>query len=192
MAGLTTLSEMPSAIYAGDTLLLSLNLGGYSADEWSCAFSFRFLSGSEINISATADGANHAIDVGASETGDWVPGIYTGVGKVTNIADETRVATFWTGELVVRPNLAISPGDTDTRSWAKKCLDTIEAVIQGKASKDVINSTIAGQSIGRMTPEQLFMLRDRFKAEYLAEQDEIEAAQGKGQRSNICITFINP
>lgn len=189
---MTTLSEMPSAIFAGDTLLVSLLLASYPASEWTCSFSFRFSTGSQIDFTATADNSKHLINVAPATTADWVAGTYAGFGRVTNIADATKVVTFWTGELVVKANFASASADFDSRSWAKKCLDAIEAVLQGKAGRDILNSTIAGQSIGRMSPMQLFEMRDRFKAEYQAEQAAEAAGQGKPQQSNIAITFINP
>ena len=189
--GLTTLSEIPSAIFAGDTLLFSLSLGSYPATDWTVAYSFRGC-GSQIEFSATASGSLHVVNVAPTETVNWVSGTYTGIARATNTADATQVVTVWIGELVVKPNLATAQGDYDPRSLAKKCLDAIEAVLMGRASRDVLNTTIAGQSIGRMTPEQLLGLRDAFRAEYQAEQARLEAAQGKGQQSNIGITFTNP
>jgi hypothetical protein len=192
MAGLTTLSDVPSVITAGDTLLFKLSLGEYSSSDWTLAFSFRFASGSQIDFSSTASGSAHLVNVAPTETASWVPGTYYGLGRVTSKTDATLVATVWQGELVVKPDVTTAAADFDTRSWSKKCLDAIEAVLSGRASKDILNTTIAGQSIGRLTPEQLFVLRDRFRAEYQAEQGALEAAQGKGQRSNIGIIFTAP
>jgi len=183
---------MPSSITAGDTLLVSLGLTAYPATEWTVTFSFRAAEGSAIDLTATASGSYHLINEGPTSTVNWMAERYSGFGRATNIADATLAQVFWRGELEVLPNLATAEGDYDTRSWAKKCLDLIEAVLQGKASRDVLNSTIAGQSIGRMTPEQLWLMRDRFKAEYQAEQAADAAAQGKGQGSNICIRFTLP
>jgi hypothetical protein len=112
-----------------------------------------------------------------------------GVGRMSNAS---QVVTVWRGKLEVRDNLSTQSDNFDTRSWAKRCLDNIRAVLENRANRDVLNSTIAGQAIGRMTPEQLWALHDRFKSEYESELAELAAEQGKSTGRNIVYKFCAP
>lgn len=188
MAALTTLTDVPSVILAGDTLLFTIFRSYFPAhDGWSVVFSLRGKDGA-IDATSTpdADNSKHLFSVDATTTAGWVPGEYAARAKAINGGVST---TFWQGTLRINPDLGSEPAGQDTRSWAKRCLDAVEAVLENKASKDVLNTTIAGQSIGRMTPEQLFALRDRFRIEYQNEQRALQAGQGKPQQSVIGITF---
>ncbi|MEY4387783.1 MAG: hypothetical protein RLY20_3066, partial [Verrucomicrobiota bacterium] len=60
---------------------------------------------------------------------------------------------------------------------------------EGRASKDIINTTIAGQSVGRMTPEQLAFWRNYYRAEVSAEEAALDAANGKATGKNILMRF---
>ncbi len=192
MAGLTTLRECPATIQAGDTLLFEITNANYPASDWLLSYSFRKAGGSPVDFQSTNDNGAHLISVSPAVTKDWVEGEYKGVARFTHRTDSTLVTTWWKGTVNILPDLSAASQDTDTRSWAKKCLDNIDAVLQGKASRDIINSTIAGQSIGRMTPEQLFSFRDRFYTLYQQELNQEAANQKKPQRSNIGISFVLP
>ncbi len=195
MSGLSTLTEMPAQTYAGDTFLLKLPPGGFPASiGWSLEFTFRASVGdaiqsNKIDFASTADGDNHFASVAATATASWVPDDYTGTIRAVKSGDK---ATIWQGRLKVLSEFKTAQDNTEWRSWAEKCLDNIEAVISGRATRDVLNSTIAGQSIGRLTPEQLFLLRDRFKAELLAEREKEDVANGKPSKSLIGVVFTRP
>jgi hypothetical protein len=79
--------------------------------------------------------------------------------------------------------------DYDPRSYARKCLDAVESVMYRRSGFDLVNTVIAGQSVSRMTPEQLAFWRNYFKAEVDAEQAAIDMANGKDNGKNILIRF---
>ena len=179
----TTLSAMPSAVYAGDTLLLLLGFGDYPADEsWTLTFDFRKKDGSLITFSSTASGASHAITVAKDDTGVWIPGTYAGVAYVD---DGSQRFTVWRGQLEVLPNLAIEDANYDARSHAQKCLDAINLVLEGKASRDVLNTTIAGQSVGRMSFRELLEAKAYYESIVANELAEL------GQSSNQILGRFN-
>ena len=177
---------MPSAIHAGDTLLLNISQDDYPAPDWTVTFSFRCAGGSTIDLSASDNGADHLFSVAAATTSAWVPGLYKGVGRAT---DGTSYVTFWKGTLEVLPDLSTQPDNYDTRTHAEKCLDAIEAVLEGKASKDILSTVIAGQSISRLTPQQLMEWRAYYRDEVAAEQAKERAANGLATGRNIHIRF---
>lgn len=191
MAGITTLREIPSLIQAGDSLLFKIANSDFLASDWELSYSFRG-AGGQIDFTATNDSNDHLVSVGADVTVGWLAGDYKGAARFTKRTDSTQAITWWRGSLTVNADMVTTPSGQDTRSWAKRCLDAVEAVLQNKASKDVLNTTIAGQSIGRMAPEQLLALRDRFFTLYQQELAAEAASQGRPQTSNIGIIFRLP
>jgi hypothetical protein len=186
MAGLTTLTAVPAIIYAGDTLLLNISQADYPAPDWTVTYSFRCKDGSTIELAATDNGAEHLFSIPATTTAAWAPGEYKGVGRAN---DGTNYVTFWKGTMEVLADLSTQPDNHDTRSHAQKCLDAIEAVLEGKATRDILNTVIAGQSIGRLSPMQLMEWRSVYQSEVAAEQAKERAANGLATGKNIHIRF---
>jgi len=63
--------------------------------------------------------------------------------------------------------------DTSTASGdshAKKVLDALEAVIEGRASKSQTMQMIGGVQVQHIPLEQLVRLRDKYAAKYRTEQ----------------------
>ena len=71
------------------------------------------------------------------------------------------------GTFKVVKNLAADT--SDPRTHARKVLDALEALIEGKASKDQQSYSIAGRSISRLSPGELLEWRDRYRVEVAAE-----------------------
>ena len=186
----TTLTSMPSAIYAGDSFDLLYTASDYPASSgWTLVFSFRAKEGSVIEITSSASGSDHLFNVVAATTGGWIPGTYKGVGRVNN---GTKYVTVWGGSLTVLPDMTQQSDNYDTRTNAKICLDAIDAVMLGKATRDVMHTTIAGQSIGRMSWAELLSAKsfyqDRVDSEVAAEN----AKNNLGNSRNVLIRFNRP
>jgi len=188
MATLTTLTALPSAIYAGDTLLFEVSVDGFSsADGWSLSYYFRHRLGSVVNLTSTAGTSGaHLFNIPADVTATWSDGDYFGVARVS---DGTNLRTVCETRLEVKKQLSEQAADYDTRSHAEKCLDAIEAVMEGRASKDIINTTIAGQSVARLSPEQLVYWRNYYRSEVSNEHAAIDAENGKASGRNILARF---
>lgn len=185
---LTTLTDCPSSIYAGETVLFEIALDDYPSGTWTLRYDWRAPNGSEIQWVGGDDNGNHLISVDADSTASYAPAVYMGVAVVTN-GSQQRVV--WRGQLEVLADLSVQPANYDSRSWAKRCLDKIEEVIEGRASKDVMSSSIAGQFVARLTPQQLFDLRDKFKAEYEREVSALDVEHGETAGRNIVMRFNN-
>jgi hypothetical protein len=174
-------------IRAGDSLLFAVNPADYTAPDWSVVFSFRAPLGTAIEITSTDDGTGHLLSVAASVTATWAAATYSGIGRA--LGPSSAVQTFWTGTLQVLPDLTVQGDNFDNRSHARKCLDAIEAVMLGKASKDVLSSSIAGVSISRLTPEQLITWRNYYAAEVKTEEQNLAAQNGQSTGNNILVRF---
>lgn len=187
MATLTTLSALPSVINAGETLLFAVQVAGYPpGDGWTLSYFLKNKDAAVVELTSTASGQDHLFSIPASTTGAWTAGEYFGVARVD---DGTSYRVIADVRVEVRQDMSQVGPDYDPRSHARKCLDAIEAVMEGRASKDIINTTIAGQSVGRMTPEQLAFWRNYYRAEVSAEDAAIDAANGKATGKNILMRF---
>lgn len=181
-------TEIPASLVSGDDLIFKIALPTFPAGTWTASYSFRAKEGSEIDFTGTADGSLHSFNVAAATTAGWIAGKYYGVSRVT---DGSETHTIWKGYLEIEPNLSQQEGNFDTRSHAQKCLDSINLVLEGKAGRDVLTSTIAGQSISRMSFAELIAAKAVYQNLVDAEKDNAAAANGSGSRRNILVRFGN-
>ena len=99
------------------------------------------------------------------------------------------------GRTEITINLANT--NADLRSHAKKVLDAIEAVIEGRATIDQSSFSLGGRSLSRMSVEELMTFRDRYKAEYMKEIKLARIRNKQGSGNTIKVQFgslknINP
>ena len=173
-----TMSE-PSTIFAGDTLTWSKSLEDYPASAWTLTYSF-VRQGKSISVTASAEGNAHRVSVAASTTATWLPGTYLWTSYATSGSERYTVET---GELVIKPNPAA--GGYDTRSYVKRVLDAIEALIEGRAAADVDSYSIGGRSLSKMPIAELLKWRSQYRREYQAEQSADRLARGLGSGRKI-------
>lgn len=155
-----------------------------ATDGWTLTYSFRGKELAQIDVESTADGSLHSFNVSSATTSAWIPGKYVGVAKVS---DGSESHTIWKGYLEVFPDLSQQDANFDTRSHAQKCLDAINTVLEGKATRDVLSTTIAGQSISRMSFSELLSAKAHYENIVAGERD---AADGINRR-NIVVRFGN-
>ena len=81
----------------------------------------------------------------------------------------------------------------DTRTHARKMLEALEALLEGKASYDQTSYTIgtgAGSvTIGRLTPDELLKWMDYYKREVRNEEKAENLRNGRAIKQNIRIRF---
>ena len=161
----------PSQIIAGDRAAWKrTDLGtDYAPASYSLKYSARLEnSGStEIEITASESGSDYIVEVGQSTSAAYTAGIYHWQAYITRTSDSERITVdSGTWEVMVNRDVATA----DPRGHVKKVLDSIEAVIEGRASKDQENYSIQGRSLSRTSIPDLLILRDRYKAMYVQEQ----------------------
>jgi hypothetical protein len=154
----------PSVIVAGDTLAWTKTLADYSAaDGWvlSYVLTLASVAPSNIAITATASGSDHAISVTAATTAAYVAGTYHWASYVTKAAERY---TLESGTVVISPNPAsVSP--SDPRTHAEKCLAAIEAVIEGRMSDPIVEYQIGNRMAKKIPHADLMKLRTLYKTE---------------------------
>jgi hypothetical protein len=143
-----------------------------------------------ISITASADDDNaddFKFSASAATTGAYTAGDYQW--QLVATLTTTRY-TIATGIVTVLDNIAGRSALYDNRSHAKKVLDAIEAVIEGRASQDQMGYTIAGRSLSRTPLQDLMRLRAMFKAEYDSEVATANIAAGLSGKNKIYTRFI--
>jgi hypothetical protein len=91
-----------------------------------------------------------------------------------------------TGTLSVRPSFAVA---TDGRTHARKVLDAIEAVIEGRATSEVAEYQIAGRELRYIPIPELLQLRDKYRGEVLREDAASRAARGLPDPRRVFVRF---
>jgi len=175
--------NIPASFTAGDSLAYTDSLSDYPASSgWVLSYVL-VKDGTQINISSSADGDDHSVSVLASATVLYDSGTYHWQAFVTKTTERYTVGT---GIVAINPDFATQSTGLDDRSHAKKVLDALEAVIEGKAGKDITSYSIGGRSVTKMTPEEILMWRDKYRAEYRKEQ----VAAGNVTSNTIKVRFV--
>lgn len=116
-------------LVAGDSLNFLTATTGYSAaDGWVLKYRMvpRSGSASAIDITATAEGADHRVQVAASATANWAAGSYGWAAWVEKAGEKYTVQT---GQLTVLADPRQAAPGADTRSTARRALDDAKAAM---------------------------------------------------------------
>ncbi|RKR02600.1 hypothetical protein C7446_2318 [Kushneria sinocarnis] len=154
------MTGIPDSITAGTTLSLPITLTAYPADDWSLTLILR--GAGSIDLSATPDGNTHRFAADASTTSEWPAGNYWYSLRASRGADVHEIDS---GTLTVRPDIANRHEGYDGRVHAERVLEAIEAVIEGRATKDQDSYRINNRELRRTSIDQLLKLRHRYRLE---------------------------
>lgn len=167
---------MQGQLAAGTTLKFTVKLPDYSAaDGW--VLSYRLaprVSGAAIDITASASGADHLVNVAKAATASWAPAIYTVAAWVDNGTDRYSVDSE-AGEITITPNPATLAAGVDQRSSAEIALANVQALLQGKASSGTQEYTINGRQLRSYSLPELMRLEAKLKTDV----DRERVAAGK-------------
>jgi len=185
---MTLKANLPSSFTVGDTFKATISDDRYPASEgWSLTFAIANGSAAKT-ASASASGNDFDLTVAGSTTNTWVAGNYTYTLAVTKGAERYTLAT---GPIQVLPNLA-SGSPIDGRSHARKMLDAIDAYLENQATGsqiDIVESAIDMRRVKREGKGELIKLRDRYRAEVLAEDQADKIRQGQASGRNLQVRF---
>jgi hypothetical protein len=147
-----------------------------AANGWALKYWFKKTgaAGANFSIDAVASGAAFAVSVAVSTTVTYTAGDYTWSAVVTKAGESYEVDS---GTLKVLPRYDVA-ANLDDRSHARKVFEAIEAVIEGRATKDQEEYTIGNRSLKRTSIADLLVLRDRYKAEAESEAAASGIANG--------------
>ena len=188
MANLFTVNDgEPMRVIAGDTVAWSRAdlLTDYPSSEYSLHYRGRKAGDATASFNVSAN-SSYQVTVAAAATSNWTPGVWHWQAYITRTSDSARV-TVGEGTFEVVANRASST--TDPRSHAKRMLDAIEALLEGKATDDVDEYSINGRSLKKIPVSELVKWRDLYKAEYRQEQTAENIRRGLASPRKVMVRF---
>lgn len=168
-------------LIAGDSLSLLDSASDYLAtDGWTLKYRFTpRAAGTAIVLTAVAEGASFRTTATSTTTSDWAAGNYTYAKLVEKGTDR---ATLETGNFSILPDPAQMAAGTDTRGHVEKTLAAIEAMLEGKASKDVQQYTIGDRQLQHIPLPELIGWRDKYKAQLAGEKQSSSTSKALGRK----------
>lgn len=182
----TVPTKEPEKFTLGDTLKFTKSLPDYlPADGWVLSYEF-VTSANAYSVTGSDNGDGlHLVTATAATTAAWVAGTYSYQAYVTSGSERFRVSV---GTMEFLTNFAA--GAYDARSHVKKVLEALEALLEGKASKDQANYAIGGRSLSRMSPELLIFWKNHYSMLYDKELAAERAARGLGSGNKVRVRFM--
>ena len=154
-------TAVPATLRAGDTVTWRRSLSYFPAsDGWTLSYVL-VKSGSQITINASADGADHVVEVPLATTAAWSPGTYTWQERVSRSG---KTYTTATGSTTILPSFAAAVSGIDARTHAQKTLDALEAWIESR-DMGVAEYQIGDKQLKSLSIPDLLLLRDRYRRE---------------------------
>ncbi len=153
----------------------------YPVASFSLKYKFHLISGttaSNFVINATESGNDYIF--ASSSTSSQTAGDYRWTAIVVRTSDQVE-AILNEGYLTIV--------DDGARSHVKIVLDSIEAVIEGRANMDQSSMSIAGRSLSRMSIDELMTFRDRYKTDWLKEVKMARIKNGMASGNTIGVKF---
>lgn len=141
----------------------------------------------EIAIAATEVDGKYVVQIGSDTSAGFIPGDYFWQARVQRQSDGSQVIVD-SGQWSIVPNLDRS--GADPRSHAQVMVDKIEALLEGRADKDVSSYSIQGRSIAKMTVPDLLEWRDYYRREVVRETQKAAIAAGKQSSATIQVRFV--
>lgn len=141
----------------------------------------------EIKLAATERTSYYLFQVSSATSAAFEVGYYHWQLEITETASGNRIVVE-RGEFEAIPDL--DNNGADPRTHAEIMLDKIEALLQGRADKDVTSYSINGRSIAKMNISDLLTWRDYYRKEVLKERRDNAIALGKPTKTTVKVRFL--
>jgi hypothetical protein len=177
----------PATARAGDTWRWTRDLPDYPAPTWGLTYTL-FASSGVLSIVATASGALHSVSLAPATTALYPASRYDWVAHASNGTDRFQVGA---GVLQVLPDVAEATA-YDGRSHARKMLDAINAMLEGRATGgdlDVVR-VAHGDRVTEWDIPTLLKLRQQYAAAVIAEDAAAALARGEQSGRMIQVRFV--
>lgn len=175
----------PTQARAGDTWEWKKSLSDFPADTWTLTYTL-FSSSGVLTITASADSTAHLVDVAPATTAAYTAGRYDWISQVTDGTDQYQVGK---GAIQVLPDLSAA-ATYDGRSHARKMLDAIESILEGRATNDDLDTVRSAHSGRDMTREGLIKIHQHYSASVRMESEALGLANGQKTGRFIQTRFV--
>lgn len=160
----------------------------YPPSTYRLIFTARSPDGDDKISLTSAQGASgdHLFTVTSSESAAWRPAEFHYQVEIERISDNERVDGY-SGTIRILADL--DNNGSDPRSHAQKMLSQIEALLEGRALKDVSSYSINGRSLTKMTIDELIDWRGHYRSEVRQEKAKNDQKAGKKSNQTIGVRF---
>ncbi len=160
----------------------------YPNSSYTLSYQARQESSGVTTFTATASssGDDYVVEIGSTTSASYTSGRYHWSAYITRNSDSERIEID-SGTFDVKPNKVSSTADP--RTHIKKVLDSIESVIEGRASKDQESLSVEGMTLSRTPIEDLLTLHSKYKAMYIREHRTERMKNGKNHSAKIFTRF---
>jgi hypothetical protein len=173
----------PSTVRAGDTWQWTRDLPDFPAP-WALTYTF-WTATSAFSLTAAASGSTHTATVSKTTSAGYAAGRYDWTARVSS---DTTQLTIASGVLQVLPAVGLA---MDTRSHARRMLDSINAILEGRATDgdlDVMR-TQHGEHSTAWDPTVLMRIRSQYAAAVAGEDSAAAIARGDNPGRHIRVRF---
>jgi hypothetical protein len=91
------------------------------------------------------------------------------------------------GTVNVLPDVESADGTTDLRSWTKRTLDAVKAVLEGRASRVEEEYQIGGRHVKLFSPSELLKLKGDLQSAY--NRELVESGQKRSNTNQVRVGF---
>ncbi len=178
---------IPTKQLAGTLFQVTIPAGHFLAsDGWSLRL-ILINAAQKINITSTADGDDHAFSETAATTATWVAGNYDWFLKAEKSGEEDRFIDSAGIEILTDVEAAPT---SDERSHARIVFESINAVIEERATKDQMSYQIGGRQLSLTPLKDLLEFRTYYSQLVDAEIVKDNAQQGRPSGKKIRTRFV--
>lgn len=171
----------PESFTAGDSVTWLKSLSDFPPSEgWTVVYCFRGNKLSSYNATGATSGILHEVVIPSDA--NLLPGVYDVNGFAVK---ENQRVKFFTGKIQVFPDPFLQKAGEDTRTQNKRTLDNINAVIEGRATQEVLSSMIGDTRMDKIPYKDLAELRDFYMV--AVRNEEIKLLQKLGKPSGRTI-----
>ena len=170
--------SIPKKFRAGDTLLFTETLTDYPASIYTLTYTL-INAFHKYSLVATANGDDFVVSKTTIQTADFAMGDYAYIAHITLDDEKYQVLD---GNVTILPNLS-NIENLDTRSFARKMVERIEAVLHGEGTIEQKQYTINGRTLVSRELTELQQLRDIYNAEIASEDMKSNKNKRKYSRS---------
>lgn len=141
----------------------------------------------EIQIAAIERPTYYLFQVASATSAAFETGYYHWQLEIVETATGNRIVVE-RGEFQAIADL--DNNGADPRTHAEIMVDKIEALLQGRADKDVSSYSIQGRSISKMNVSELLQWRDYYRKEVVKEQRDLAIEQGRPTKTTMKVRFL--
>lgn len=174
-------------LYAGDKWNWIEQLPEYPSTSYTLKLYLKYQDNDTITITASSSGSDHVCSYAASSSAALTAGNYKYHFTVTEKADTDNVITIEQGSVYIFPNLATI---TDERTNLEKIKDSIDAVLESRASKEQEDIELpGGKKIKYLSLTELIKAKNQIESQIRSERRKERIKQGLGSGTEIKVEF---